>query len=186
MGRWRAAGGELLDGEQYCSLTQTGKGTAMCDYSLECVKSRPAAVGDVLTTHDFGTGTIGFRSRSDRNVENEAMAVCVLPAPKWPSTRPSSRVGLRNLRGHVNGAKRSVGDAPAPNVRTATFLQVNSGDQHTHHDALEFADGSIVLLTQLAPRQHAAVLTLPAKPETRKEEARQRRVAAYAWRILTT
>src|ERR1700755_1323278 len=32
----------------------------MCDYSLHSVKSRPAKVGDKLTTRDFGTGTRGF------------------------------------------------------------------------------------------------------------------------------
>jgi hypothetical protein len=32
----------------------------MCDYSLNNVKSRPAKVGDKLTTRSFGTGTRGF------------------------------------------------------------------------------------------------------------------------------
>ena len=48
----------------------------MCDYSLQKVKSRPAKVGDKLTTRDFGTVTRGFaagegcqsgRLRSPRN-----------------------------------------------------------------------------------------------------------------------
>ena len=51
----------------------------MCDYSLQHVKSRPAKVGDKLTTHHFNTGTEGslrrkmparqcafFRERSSR------------------------------------------------------------------------------------------------------------------------
>src|SRR5215471_9218180 len=46
----------------------------MCDYSLQGVASRPAAVGDKLTTRNFGTGTRGFSSPEDRNT-----AVCVLP-----------------------------------------------------------------------------------------------------------
>ncbi len=46
----------------------------MCDYSLQSVKSRPANVGDKLTTRDFGTGTRGFAASEDVNV-----AVCVLP-----------------------------------------------------------------------------------------------------------
>jgi len=32
----------------------------MCDFSLHNVKSRPAKVGDKLTTHNFNTGTCGF------------------------------------------------------------------------------------------------------------------------------
>ena len=46
----------------------------MCDYSLEHVKSRPAKVGDRLTTRDFGRVTRGFAAVEDKNV-----AVCVLP-----------------------------------------------------------------------------------------------------------
>ena len=46
----------------------------MCDYSLQNVKSRPAKVGDKLTTHNFYTGTGGFAAPEDANT-----AVCVLP-----------------------------------------------------------------------------------------------------------
>jgi hypothetical protein len=46
----------------------------MCDYSLQSVSSRPAKVGDKLTTRDFGTGTRGFCASEDANV-----AVCILP-----------------------------------------------------------------------------------------------------------
>ena len=46
----------------------------MCDYSLQGVASRPAAVGDKLTTRNFGTGTRGFAAPEDRNT-----AVCLLP-----------------------------------------------------------------------------------------------------------
>ena len=46
----------------------------MCDYSLHNVKSRPAKVGDKLTTRNFNTGTRGFAAPEDAG-----MAVCVLP-----------------------------------------------------------------------------------------------------------
>jgi hypothetical protein len=46
----------------------------MCDYSLHHVQSRPAKVGDKLTTRDFGLGTRGFAAPED-----ESVAVCVLP-----------------------------------------------------------------------------------------------------------
>ena len=46
----------------------------MCDYSLHNVKSRPAKVGDKLTTRNFGTGTRGFAA-----LEDVSVAVCVLP-----------------------------------------------------------------------------------------------------------
>ena len=46
----------------------------MCDYSLHNVRSRPAKVGDKLTTRSFGTGTRGFAASEDASV-----VVCVLP-----------------------------------------------------------------------------------------------------------
>src|SRR5260221_8012770 len=39
--------------------------SAMCDFSLHNVKSRPAKVGDKLTTHNFITGTCGFAAPED-------------------------------------------------------------------------------------------------------------------------
>jgi hypothetical protein len=46
--------------------------------------------------------------------------------------------------------------------KAAVFRQVNLECQHAHHDALEFPDGTIVLLTLLKPGQEATVLQLPA------------------------
>jgi hypothetical protein len=48
------------------------------------------------------------------------------------------------------------------NHKTAIFRQVNLHDHHVHHDALEFPDGQIVLLTLLKAGQEATVLQLPA------------------------
>jgi hypothetical protein len=43
----------------------------------------------------------------------------------------------------------------------------------THHDALEFPDGQVVLLSRLCEGQRATVLQLPAaaRPEAAKERA---------------
>ena len=46
-----------------------------------------------------------------------------------------------------------------------------------HHDALEFPDGQIMLLTFLCPGQEATVLQLPAEPKTPAEIAAQKRTA---------
>ena len=46
-----------------------------------------------------------------------------------------------------------------------------------HHDALEFPDGQIVLLTSLSEDQQATVLQLPAEPKTVVEFEAQRRAA---------
>ena len=49
----------------------------MCDFSLQHAKSRPAVVADKLVSHNFGRGTIGFKSVADP--VGDATAVCILP-----------------------------------------------------------------------------------------------------------
>ena len=46
--------------------------------------------------------------------------------------------------------------------KTAIFRQVNIDCPHAHHDALEFPDGEIVLLTYLMEGQQGTVFQLPA------------------------
>ena len=134
----------------------------MCDYSLQNVKSRPAAVGDKLVTHNFGTGTRGFAAH-----ESLETAVCLLPGTEiaFPN---GLLVTHRNFFGW-----------PQQRVRyaTAIFRQINKRSPDTHHDAVEFPDGHTVLLTSLAEGQSATVLQLPARPATSAEAEAQRRVA---------
>ena len=134
----------------------------MCDYSLHSVRSRPAKVGDKLTTHDFGTGTRGFAASEDMNV-----AVCVLPGTELAFAEEVSCLpaGLMAWRDQLIEHK------------TAVFRRINKDKVATHHDALEFPDGRIVLLTTLCGGQHATVLQLPAEPKTVVEAQSQRRVA---------
>jgi hypothetical protein len=61
--------------------------------------------------------------------------------------------------------------------KTAIFRQINKDKMAAHHDALEFPDGRIVLLTTLDEGQQATVLQLPAEPKTAVESEAQRRVA---------
>jgi hypothetical protein len=136
----------------------------MCDYSLERVRSRPAKVGDKLTTRDFGTGTRGFASPEDAEV-----AVCVLPGTELAFSIP---VTVRNLlRLSVGYGVETLGHA------TAIFRQVNKDEPFKNHDALEFPDGRIVLLTRLSEGQEATVLQLPAQPTIAAEADAQKRIA---------
>ena len=134
----------------------------MCDYSLHSVKSRPAKVGDKLTARDFGTGTRGFAASEDVNV-----AVCVLPGTELSFLQEVTCLptGLLAWRDKVIEHK------------TAIFRQINKDKIAAHHDALEFPDGQIVLLTTLCEGQRATVLQLPAEPKTAVEAQSQRRVA---------
>ncbi len=61
--------------------------------------------------------------------------------------------------------------------KTAIFRQINKEKAATHHDALEFPDGQIVLLTSLCEGQQATVLQSPAKPRTAAEAEAQQRAA---------
>ena len=120
----------------------------MCDYSLHSVRTRPAKVGEKLVTHNFGTGTRGFAAPEDCS-----MAVCVLSGTELAFETPikyQTTLMFRANTGHT----------------VAIFRQINKGAPHIHHDALEFPDGEIVLLTRLCEGQKATVLTLPTQPKT--------------------
>jgi hypothetical protein len=134
----------------------------MCDYSLSGVRSRPASVGDKLITRNFATGTRGFSTSRDAE-----LAVCVLPGTELAFADDVRRdaAGLLPWRGKTIGH------------RTAIFRQVNRQKLATHHDALEFPDGKIVLLTSLCEGQQATVLQLPVRPKTPEEAAAQQRTA---------
>ena len=136
----------------------------MCDFSLQNTMSRPAKVGDKLITHDFGTGTRGFAAQ-----ENPAVAVCLLPGTELAFSEEVSTA--------VFGLLWSKQKALAH--KTAIFRQINKNMPRMHHDALEFPDGNIVLLTVLRPGQQATVLQLPAAPTTENEVKEQKR-AEYA------
>jgi hypothetical protein len=133
---------------------------SMCDYSLHSVKSRPAKVGDKLTTRNFNTGTRGFAAPEDASI-----AVCVLPG-----TELAFAEEVRCGRGGLFGWK-------TVDHSMAIFRQINKNEPHTHHDALEFPDGQVVLLTKVSEGQEATVLQLPARPVTAAEMVAQERGA---------
>ena len=134
----------------------------MCDFSLHSIKSRPAKVGDKLTTRDFGTGTRGFAASEDAT-----MAVCVLPGTELAFAHEIKRLPARLWPWHDNVIQH----------KTAIFRQINKEKVAAHHDALEFPDGQMVLLTFLCEGQQATVLQLPAAPKTVIESEAQWRAA---------
>jgi hypothetical protein len=137
-----------------------GDGT-MCDYSLQHVASAPAKVGDRLVTTEFRhSGTRGFSEIGSPDV-----AICLRPGSELAFDGEVAFVdptGLLPRRGKIAGG-------------VARFRQVNLEQPYAHHDALEFPDGRLVLLTDLTPGQTATVLQLP--PTSQPGE---KRVAAEA------
>jgi hypothetical protein len=129
----------------------------MCDYSLEFVASRPAKVGETLVTTRFHGFTGGFAAVEERNV-----AVCLLPG-----TELAFEKEVECATGRVRHSLRQVGH------KVARFRQINKDRRDVHHDALEFPDGEIVLLTHLREGQHATVLQLPAERPAMKDEVQK-------------
>ena len=118
----------------------------MCDYSLHAVASRPATAGETLVTSRFDlTTTRGFTG-----LDNPRVAVCLRPG-----TEIAFEADVRRERMMFH---QSVG------ARLARFRQIDLDSPMHHHDALEFSNGSVVLLTDLVPGQRAAVVQLPANP----------------------
>jgi hypothetical protein len=116
----------------------------MCDYSLHAVASRPAKVGETLITTTFrGTSTRGFASESE-----PAVAVCMLPGTELAFAED------------VKYDNRWI-STKAMNFRVGKLGAVDPGVPHRHHDAIEFPDGSNVLVTQLSEGQRVTVLQLP-------------------------
>ena len=147
----------------------------MCDYSLQHVASAPAKVGDRLVTTDFRhSATRGFTAIGAPDV-----AICLRPGSELAFDGEvvfADPTGLLPRR-----VKIAAG--------VARFRQVNLEQPYSHHDALEFPDGRLVLLTDLTPGQTATVLQLPASSQpgearavaqTRHETVDARRETAAA------
>jgi hypothetical protein len=116
----------------------------MCDYSLHAVATRPAQVGETLITTTFrGTSTRGFASESE-----PAVAVCMLPGTELA------------FAGDVKYDNGWIWTR-ATNFRVGKFGAKDLDVPHRHHDAIEFPDGSNVLVTHLSEGQRVTVLQLP-------------------------
>lgn len=123
----------------------------MCDYSLRAVATRPAEVGETLITTTFrGTSTRGFASESD-----PATAVCMLPGTELA------------FADNVRYDNRWIWPKTL-DFRVGKFGMVDPHIPDRHHDAIEFPDGTFVLVTQLCEGQRVAVLQLPVQ-ETLRE-----------------
>lgn len=126
----------------------------MCDYSLHAVSSRPAKVGDKLISTSFiNSFTRGFAA-----VDEPDVAVCL---------RPGSELAFDDNAVIDHGFGRLLPRLGFGRIgeKLARFRQINTSRPDVHHDALEFPNGKVVLVTRLAPGQRVTVLQLPAEPQ---------------------
>jgi hypothetical protein len=127
----------------------------MCDYSLHAVATRPAEVAETLVSTRFHISfTRGFASP-----DNPQVAVCLRPGTEIAFEKDAQTDGMM--------LRKNVGD------QLARFRQIDTEDPHRHHDALEFSNGTVVLVTDLVPGQRARVLQLPASPIEKRPQASQ-------------
>jgi hypothetical protein len=130
----------------------------MCDYSLQLVASRPARLGEKLVSTSFASSaTRGFASVDDRNV-----AVCLRPGTELGFEKEVQAEPARVFRPRRQFA-----------FKVAQFRQVSVDQPNTHHDALEFPDGTVVLLNELCQGQRATVLQMPASEHAAAESIRR-------------
>ena len=101
----------------------------MCDYSLQGVLSRPAKIGDKLTTREFNRFTRGFSALEDKNV-----AVCVLPGTELSFADNIRRVRLWPW------TKNKI------NHNTAIFRQINQNNPGTITTRWNFQTGKSLFL----------------------------------------
>jgi hypothetical protein len=133
----------------------------MCDYSLHAVATRPAKVGETLITTTFrGTSTRGFAALDDPEV-----AVCMLPGTELA------------FEDDIQYDQRWIW-AKSTGFRVGKFGAIDKGIPNRHHDAIEFPDGTSVLVTLLAKGQRATVLQLPAQEKPRAAETQAEAPAA--------
>ena len=126
----------------------------MCDYSLHAVATRPAQVGETLITTTFrGTSTRGFASESD-----PAVAVCMLPGTELAFAE------------NVKYDNRWIWTREI-SFRVGKFGAIDPDVPHRHHDAIEFPDGTNVLVTLLSEGQRATVLQLPVTQQAAEHAA---------------
>src|SRR4051812_14062895 len=101
----------------------------MCDYSLHAVATRGGEGGEKLVCASFPfTTTRGFTGETEPLV-----AVCLRPGTELVFDRDAEYDGMF--------FRKKIGD------RLARFRQIDTDKLNLHHDALEFGNGKIVLVT---------------------------------------
>jgi hypothetical protein len=108
----------------------------------------------LITTTFRGTSTRGFASESEPNV-----AVCMLPGTELAFAE------------NVKYDNRWIWTKEIDS-RVGKFGAIDPDIPHRHHDAIEFPDGSNVLVTQLSEGQRVTVLQLPVVHQPTTEHVR--------------
>src|SRR5690349_11972804 len=148
----------------------------MCDYSLQCIKTRLATEGEQLFVHKFYTGSKGLASVRDwRSLQN--------PQPAPPGTSVWGRFQhwlsstMKKLNRNVHRSLPAVCIPPGARLRLeeipprlqarydvgasehVIFAQL-SLEAYQYRDAVRFRNGQEVLLQYLEEGMHVRVISL--------------------------
>lgn len=139
----------------------------MCDYSLYTIPNRLANEGEDLVLHRFATGTLGFASLSD--LAQQEIQTRNQPAGFWPAVKaffaprrcaslPAVCIapGTRLLLTEVPKTVQHTLCIGCPELVVFTEL---SNRSYSYRDALQFPNGTRVLLQDLPEGIHATVLS---------------------------
>jgi hypothetical protein len=151
------------------------KECSMCDYSLYVTENRLAKDGEQLVLHRFSTGSLGFASVRDLEQERaktgktgfwtalKESLLCQttegVPAICIP---PGARLLLTDIPQKV---QESFQIGPS---ETVVFTEISSRS-YSYRDALQFSNGTQVLLQDLAEGIHAEVLSMALENEMEPE-----------------
>jgi hypothetical protein len=154
----------------------------MCDYSLHGLPNRLALEGEKLVAHRFSTGAMGLTSPAElsramtfkRNFGGESFwslvkAALLPPAPPQVAAvcvPPGARLRISDIPVNL---QHNLGIGPE---EIATFTQT-SAVPNTYHDAVQFPNGSQILLQVLKEGQRVRVLSLASNESTDAEFVRQ-------------
>jgi hypothetical protein len=152
----------------------------MCDYSLHHVASRPAKVSDKLVTTELARSSArGFAAVGEHGAklvihdDPPQVAVCLLPGTELAFDNE-----VRYDRAFSLLGKGRV------NHKVARFRQIDLNDPHVQHDALEFPNGQVLKVSQLAAGQTATVLQLPVATQQPEHVHTEHVARSSDWRVV--
>jgi hypothetical protein len=130
------------------------------------MKTRDAKVGDKLaTTHFPVSWARGFAAVDEKGKVDVDCAVCLKVGTEIAFDEP--------IRGDDGWSQEEGYQASPQGHKVARFTKLNLDRVDIHHDAIEFPDGTSILISSLKSGQRATVLQLPAEKQPEKAEPLQ-------------
>jgi hypothetical protein len=132
----------------------------MCDYSMHAIKNRKAVVGDKVKTSDFmRTSSPGLESLTEPGV-----AICLIPGTGVEFDEP---VQHRDIGLNFN--------TPIP-FKIGRYVR-KAGHETEFKDAVQFPDGSMVLMAYLVTNQTGTVTYVPEEIVKQTEQPAKKPVS---------